>query len=369
MPDTIFLNGRELLKQLTECFKEAITARIAVAYLGMDGYNGISQQLETFLTKKKKLTIVVGISSYHITEWQALNALLKLKRKFGTFDARYYNNEGFHPKLFIFETGNRTKAIVGSSNLTGAALKNNVEANLLIVGKSTDVTFSRIEDFWQRLRGAQTLDETVVHKYRKSFRSFLKAQKTAGTGLPKTPLPDMQDDGATIWKVAPGKQGYLWPRWKEDIDSCIGYIALGWAKIGNIEKLVKKTDEIFKKEIKKRVREKHPYDDPKYVAGEFSRFCKRAQKGDFVVAYSRKTIFGVGRIEGPYYYDEEDKDAPFKREVRWVKLLEMSVPNSIMHAFATPTVFNTIKNQAAIGYIKNLLKKRHSADADIIDSS
>jgi len=362
-----FLDSSTLLPELQKSFETAKSARIAVAFFGKKGYDVIAEPLENSLRNKRKVTFVVGISNYHTTDWQALDGLVKLKKRFNTLDVRYYNNEGFHPKLFAFKSRKESRVIIGSSNLTGAGLKSNVEANLLVTGKPDHETFAQIDLFWNNiLREAQILDEDVVDKYKASFRKAASTRKRTEISLPKTPIPSTSQipsvDGVRgllgigYWKIAPGKQGYQWPYWEKDHKSGDSYIAVGWDRIKSLNGLIRKPKNSFIQEVQKRVRRAKYSSSPSYAAGQFWRFCREMQPRDIVVAYSRKTIFGIGRVTGSYYYQTGRQSYAHRRKVKWVTFPKIIVPERMMRILATNNVVNAIRDFVVIQYIQGLMR-------------
>ncbi|PWD51493.1 DUF3427 domain-containing protein [Serinibacter arcticus] len=61
----------------------------------------------------------------------AFAELLALKTQLG-FDVRIHHSQAFHPKGYVFESGPSLTAVIGSSNLTSAALSSNHEWNLKV---------------------------------------------------------------------------------------------------------------------------------------------------------------------------------------------------------------------------------------------
>lgn len=365
-----FLNSTGVAVELRKCFENSIRARIAVAYLSLDGWKELSEPVKRFLENKKELLIIVGISSYHITEWQALVALLELKEKSQTIDVKYYNNEGFHPKMFVFEFSGETWIIIGSSNLTGAGLDKNVEANLLLKTKNEKGdALENILSYWDCLwNGAEPLSNIEVRKYKSTFSEPTNHRNGTNAGLPRTPLPKtpLPDDflfnsnenhtiNSSYWKIAPGKQGRNWSEWKEAIHAGKGYVALGWRKLGNLKGLGFVSKSEFKEEIKRKVNLKYEGEDLNYVAGQFWRFCREMHRGDVVVAYSKKTIFGIGYVDGDYYFEERDARYPHRRTIKWITLLELRVQKKIWSPLATNNVINAIKNPSSISYLEKLI--------------
>lgn len=83
---------------------------------------------------------------------------------------RFYTGHSFHPKLYIF--GDRV-ALVGSANLTRAALNTNQE--VVVSLDSSDTRFlelmSIFEDYWD---GAEVLTPTQLAPYKKLYKEFEK---------------------------------------------------------------------------------------------------------------------------------------------------------------------------------------------------
>ncbi|MEM2130083.1 MAG: phospholipase D-like domain-containing protein [Candidatus Bathyarchaeia archaeon] len=355
-----FLDGATILNELEQSLEESQIAKIAVAYIGLNGFNEISRQVERFLENNKQLHMIVGISNYHITEWQALLALVKLKEKFRNFKIKYFNNECFHPKLFLFESSELSKIIVGSSNLTGAGLGKNVEANTLIkVMNRGSRILASIQEFWQSIwESAEPLTIDVVRKYKASFP--VRKRSSTNTGLPKTFMPRTQtpsslSPASNYWKIAPGKQGWKWPEWKKAIKAGRGYVAIGWGDIGNLKDLTHASKSEFINEVKKRTLKSKYESDPNYVAGQFWRFCREMQYGHVIVAYSKKTIFGIGYVDGEYYYENNDEDYPHRRPVKWTKFPEFRIQKKIWRHLATNNVINAIRNPIVRAYIDRLI--------------
>jgi len=366
-----FLDCSNILPELQRGFRKAKSTRIAVAFFGKKGYDVISGSLKSSLQRKRKITFIVGISSYHTTDWQALASLVKLKKRFKTLDARYYNNEGFHPKIFAFKSNKESRVIVGSSNLTGAGLRKNVEANLLVIGNPRHETFTQIDLFWDNiLRESRILDEDVVDKYKASFLKAGSTRRRTRISLPKTPLPNTSQIpsvekvrgllGTGYWKIAPGKQGWQWSYWEKDHRSGDDYVAVGWDRIRSLKGLMSKPKNVFIEEVQGRVRRAKSRSSPSYAAGQFWRFCREMRPEDIVVAYSKKTIFGIGRVKGPYYYQTSKRSYAHRREVKWVAFPKIVVPKRIMRILGTNNVVNAIRDFVVIKYIQDLVKDLNS---------
>lgn len=118
--------------------------------------NGVDMILENIKNKPAKLLCSLDMG---ITQLSGIKKLLEngVEVKF------YKSNEGtFHPKIWLFgNNGSHWKMLIGSANLTRAALTHNVEASVLV--EEETVTSSAVEFFkylWNRENSiGLTIDE------------------------------------------------------------------------------------------------------------------------------------------------------------------------------------------------------------------
>jgi HKD family nuclease len=130
--------GNELIKTFESGdFNKAF---IITAFSSLNAVSGIDQLAKS--NKIKDLTIITGIDQKG-TSKEALEELLNSHSKSYVF----YNPSSiiFHPKVYFFESKNKIKLIIGSSNLTSQGLFQNMEASICLeVNKTEDL--SLIED-------------------------------------------------------------------------------------------------------------------------------------------------------------------------------------------------------------------------------
>jgi restriction system protein len=118
----------------------------------------------------------------------------------------------------------------------------------------------------------------------------------------------------TIWGIHGGKSG--------DADSLFlkkNYVALGWAKIGDLSKLASDRD-AFKAAVAAAYPDAKPGAIPTN-AGQLYRFVHEMATGD-IVAYPSKLDrhIHIGHIVGPYVYDaNKEPGYPNLRQVQWVR--------------------------------------------------
>jgi 5-methylcytosine-specific restriction enzyme B len=127
------------------------------------------------------------------------------------------------------------------------------------------------------------------------------------------------------WRIGTrlGDDDWIWPAMRDG-----SYIAIGWDKLGNLSEAVGKNDS---KEIIRQKMEPYYQDDAKTLsrkAGEIRNFISRIAEGDVAVASDGQKVFGLGRVTGPYRYENTaPTGAPHRRSVEWISTGEWALPN------------------------------------------
>ncbi|MGC3529333.1 phospholipase D family protein [Pseudomonas aeruginosa] len=84
----------------------------------------------------------------------------------------------FHPKVYMFRNGRRIRCVVGSPNLTNAAMSRNVEASVLLDGSSNDAALAELSRFvadaW---RGAEDISHEFIYRYRHQYAAKAAARE------------------------------------------------------------------------------------------------------------------------------------------------------------------------------------------------
>jgi HKD family nuclease len=146
-----FLDSSQTGRHVRLLFKTATQADIAVAYLKKDGVALIRGPLTRLLKRGGRIRVVVAVDPFGITEGHAVATLYKLLSMYPTqAKMRYYRDNAFHPKLYIFKSETRVVAIIGSSNLTRAAMESNIEANFLVAGEPSEPSIQTIADYYEQ---------------------------------------------------------------------------------------------------------------------------------------------------------------------------------------------------------------------------
>jgi len=373
-----------MLRALKDNLRDAYSFKLAVAFLKKTGYDEIRKGLVSLLKKKRSAELVIGISNYGITDWEALENLLRLKYKYGNLRIKYYNNEGFHPKVFIFELPGITRIILGSSNLTGGGVKNNVEANVLLQGMSSEEVVRNILEFFKNVFcTAENLKPEIINKYKSTSRRSRQSKQRFGaeSRIKKTPLVPMLNEsvniiptpilasslqGRAFWKVAPGENASEWPLWEKEIQidkngARWGIIAIGWSEM-DMSKLPFNNPVLMERIVATELSQDAYESAPWYVVNQAKLFCKEIKKGDIVVAYSNRRIYGIAQVADDESYhveleDLENETYANRRRVRWLALPRKIPDERSMRVLATNDTVHRITESETIKMIKEEIKK------------
>lgn len=150
-----------LCKQLKGCDEFLFN----VAFITDDGLIMLKHTLEEVKCKGRIIT-----SDYLMfNNPKTFEELLKLKDK--DVDIRIYSKDNFHAKGYIFRSGDQYKALIGSSNLTGNALKKNTEWNVLTSslgdGSFINEIINEFVDEWDN--DTVALDKAWIEEYKKKY--------------------------------------------------------------------------------------------------------------------------------------------------------------------------------------------------------
>jgi HKD family nuclease len=149
------------LKNLNNVLRQGIVQskdiRIAVAFLSQAGINLIYDSIEYALNQGASFEFLVGLDM-QTSEPEALQFLYNQSKINHNLTLYCYASlepsSIYHPKIYLLKNSDDTKviAIVGSSNLTGGGLKNNIEANFVIEADTNQdiildsyVTYNRLK--------------------------------------------------------------------------------------------------------------------------------------------------------------------------------------------------------------------------------
>ena len=146
----------------------------------------------------------------------------------------------------------------------------------------------------------------------------------------------------TIWGIHAGRTG--------DADNLFlkgNFIALGWHRVGALDKL-KADRDAFKAKIQEVYPEKKPGAIP-VDAGQLFRFLYEMKKGDLVVYPSKRDKqVHIGQVEGEYIYDPNKEPVyPNLRPVKWIRAIPRTkFSQGALYEIGSAMSFFQIKNYA-----------------------
>lgn len=105
------------------------------AFVSSSGVNNLKDVLVDFISRGNSVSLYVGVD-LHGTSKEALEMLIA--ENIPTTIVYSPNSIVYHPKIYLFRGVNSHFIVVGSSNLTGSGLFQNIEASLCISFLSTD---------------------------------------------------------------------------------------------------------------------------------------------------------------------------------------------------------------------------------------
>jgi HKD family nuclease len=84
----------------------------------------------------------------------------------------------FHPKVYLFRNGQRIRCVVGSPNLTKAAMSRNVEASVLLDGSLNDAALVELSRFVaEAWKGAGDISHEFLFRYRHQYAAKTAARQ------------------------------------------------------------------------------------------------------------------------------------------------------------------------------------------------
>ena len=152
-PQFISNNNKEGKKVISSIEDELLACdefRISVAFITLGGITPLLQTLKE-LENRGIPGQILTTNYLNFSEPKALDKLNSLKNiTLRIFDSEA-SGEGFHTKGYIFRKEEIYRIIIGSSNMTGGALKKNYEWNTKIVSTSNGEMTRNIIDEYERL--------------------------------------------------------------------------------------------------------------------------------------------------------------------------------------------------------------------------
>lgn len=173
--------GLKVVTEIEAALDSCEEFAVSVAFITVSGIAPLMQLLPR-LARKGVRGRILTTDYLRFTEPAALRKLMALPnielRIFRTDEGR---GEGFHAKGYLFRSGELCRIIVGSSNLTQAALTTTREWNLNLLTRETGEVAQTIRAefdlLWSRPESRRV--EDVIDLYEDEWRSSTRAQREA----------------------------------------------------------------------------------------------------------------------------------------------------------------------------------------------
>lgn len=161
------------MNELCECLKTAQKAYISVAFLKMSGLNLIMDTLKMFLSNKGELHIIAG-QNFGLTEPEALSCIFDLLKNYSKSKLYLYKVESadciFHPKMYLFESKNGGKIILGSANMTKGGISTNNEVSICLDCKlDSEIWEQSVSTFNAYIVKSEPATLKTIRQYKKFY--------------------------------------------------------------------------------------------------------------------------------------------------------------------------------------------------------
>jgi predicted Mrr-cat superfamily restriction endonuclease len=151
-------------------------------------------------------------------------------------------------------------------------------------------------------------------------------------------LDEMNGPPHRYWRIGTtagykGKGENVWGFMREG-----NYAAIGWTELDDLSDIT--PDKAGKEEIRKRL-DDAGYDSTNPNVYPPFKFATEIMEGDLILASRSLNVLGLGRVDGCYYYENNDDDSwPHRIPVEWISLEEWTLPRGNV---LQPTLYE-IKN-------------------------
>jgi len=168
---------RNLLEVLNQSIPKAKELKFAVAFMKYSGFMLIEENINKCLRGGGNIEFLVGLD-FRTTEPKVLRLLKKLSNEglllkcYCFSDPSLGDTPVYHPKLYLLNDGENATIALGSSNLTGGGLKNNVEVNAVITAFLKEEIVSDVYGLYSRLKFQQSRfepDLEYIDKYEEAY--------------------------------------------------------------------------------------------------------------------------------------------------------------------------------------------------------
>ena len=169
--------GKKVISSIEEELLRCAQFQISVAFITMGGITPLLQTLKEL--ERKRITGQILTTNYlDFSEPRALAKLNELKNiTLKMYDVEAADN-GFHTKGYIFKKEEVYRIILGSSNMTNAALTSNIEWNTKIIStEQGEVASEIVKEFNSFWNSEYALDFETFYEIYKARYEIIKHQR------------------------------------------------------------------------------------------------------------------------------------------------------------------------------------------------
>ena len=177
---------KRVLTEVKQALSRAVQFDSAVAFITKSGVISLFQALSDFVEKGGNARIVA--SDYlHFTQPAALEMLMKMQG----VNVRLLQGVQYHGKLYLFNGAENAQVLVGSSNITQAALSKNDEINFLFSDGDERVNQAR-QQFERIWTSATPLNKELLNAYSLKYEGQKRKAVERVVQLPSFTPNDLQ---------------------------------------------------------------------------------------------------------------------------------------------------------------------------------
>jgi HKD family nuclease len=177
-------NGTPVSSVVVESLSWASEAYLCVAYARYGAFEILKSELEGLLRRGGKLRAIFDVERV-VTDPSIIEEISTIpgdsacrviyKRPEDPSSDDHDLSGVFHPKLYLFQNGHRTRILIGSSNLTRGGLEKNVEANVAIDGQATDELWQEAIAYFQAQWNAREAinpeESDFIERYKERWKT------------------------------------------------------------------------------------------------------------------------------------------------------------------------------------------------------
>jgi superfamily II DNA or RNA helicase len=171
-------------KVLSTIIKELENCEIFYIAVAFVTKSGVASLMNTFkILEERGVKGKILVSQYlNFTQPEALKSLLKFKN----IELKIITKENSHSKGYIFKHSNYYNLVIGSSNLTSAALSTNKEWNMKVSARnSSSIVDKVLKEFQDDFEIGEIVNKSYIKKYEEVYKKQFLVYKKSKEELSK----------------------------------------------------------------------------------------------------------------------------------------------------------------------------------------